>query len=513
MMSSAFRFGVAALAAGGIALCAGSARGQTIVQGPVVNPANGSKYYVVQAADWNAARAFAATLCGSLATVEDSAENAWIGANLTNGGSLKLFLGLHAPAPAPANQASSYVWDDGSSSTYRNWNPGEPGLGGGAYVQLRPDVGFTWGAVGVAYTPYSVVEVKGVLRVPQDYATIQSAINAAQSGSTIIVGPGTHTGPIDFLGKRLTVRSIAGALGTTISGGSSPGVRFTGGEPAGTLLEGFTIQGYSGVSSAAMVINNNAAPTIRGCIVRGNSSTSGAAFVVNGAMPRFESCRFVGNSGTSGSGGTINSSGGAGTVMINCVTTSNSGTAACGLRVAASNLAIRNCTFAGNSCFDSVLIADASTVSIYNSILGNGIAITSVNGAPSLDVRYCCVTGGFAGDGNINADPLFRGNCPPTLTGETDYALAPGSPCIDAGNRGLYLPPFTAGGSLVDAAGQPRIVQDRASADTGPGRPPIDMGAYEFQTGEFPCAGDIDGDGGITIDDLFLYLNIYFTGC
>ncbi|GAH51482.1 unnamed protein product, partial [marine sediment metagenome] len=46
-----------------------------------------------------------------------------------------------------------------------------------------------------------------VLLVPGDYSTIQEAIEAASNGDTIIVAPGTYRENLDFLGKRITLRS------------------------------------------------------------------------------------------------------------------------------------------------------------------------------------------------------------------------------------------------------------------------------------------------------------------
>ena len=59
------------------------------------------------------------------------------------------------------------------------------------------------------------------------YPTIQAAINAAFSfGDTILIGPGTYTGPgnvdLDTQGKNLTIESQAGAAATVIDCGGSP---------------------------------------------------------------------------------------------------------------------------------------------------------------------------------------------------------------------------------------------------------------------------------------------------
>ena len=98
--------------------------------------------------------------------------------------------------------------------------------------------------------------------------------------------------------------------------------------------------------------------------------------------------------------------------------------------------------------------------------------------------------------GNIDADPLFDD------PNNGDYRVAPGSPCIDAGdNEAVPL--------AVDADldGLLRFADRLATPDTGYGTPPIvDMGAYEYQ-----CVGDLDGDGEIALADLALLLAHYGT--
>jgi hypothetical protein len=90
------------------------------------------------------------------------------------------------------------------------------------------------------------------IRVPEDFATIQKAIDNAHSGEIVEVGPGTYKGDgnrdIDFGGKAITVRSSAGAYSTIIdcTGSGSEGHRgfyFHGGEGSDSVLRGFTIRG------------------------------------------------------------------------------------------------------------------------------------------------------------------------------------------------------------------------------------------------------------------------------
>ncbi|CAD6492330.1 MAG: hypothetical protein CHKLHMKO_00254 [Candidatus Argoarchaeum ethanivorans] len=56
--------------------------------------------------------------------------------------------------------------------------------------------------------------------VPDNYATIQSAVNAANDGDTIIVRDGTYNENVD-VSKRLTIRSENGYGSTTVQAASS----------------------------------------------------------------------------------------------------------------------------------------------------------------------------------------------------------------------------------------------------------------------------------------------------
>lgn len=95
------------------------------------------------------------------------------------------------------------------------------------------------------------------LNVPDEYGTIQSAINSASEGDTVKVADGTHKGAgnrdISFLGKGIVVISENGAEHTIIDaeGSSSEYHRcfvFNSGEDTTSVLQGFTITGgYYGV--------------------------------------------------------------------------------------------------------------------------------------------------------------------------------------------------------------------------------------------------------------------------
>jgi hypothetical protein len=125
-------------------------------------------------------------------------------------------------------------------------------------------------------------------------------------------------------------------------------------------------------------------------------------------------------------------------------------------------------------------------------------------------VTYCDVRGGWAGWGNIDADPLF------VDPNGGDYRLLPGSPCIDAGCNAAVPPDFadldddgdTEEITPFDLDGEGRFFDDPDTDDTGCRCPPIvDMGAYEFgDTGPQPCPGDLDCDRDVDESDLGILL-------
>jgi predicted outer membrane repeat protein len=111
--------------------------------------------------------------------------------------------------------------------------------------------------------------------VPSEYATITSAIAAAQTGDTVWIASGIYSEPINPLGKAI---SIVGNGGSTVIDGTSLSDSLLiakSGETPATIIEGITFRngrvGASLVTIPTLRVGGgayveNASPTIRNCV-------------------------------------------------------------------------------------------------------------------------------------------------------------------------------------------------------------------------------------------------------
>jgi len=124
--------------------------------------------------------------------------------------------------------------------------------------------------------------------VPDNYATIQGAINASSNGDTIIVRPGTYVENIDFVGKAIHVQSDQGPIGTTIDGNSLDSVVvFRSGEGLDSVLEGFTVTNGNGLSPGGGIYCESSSPVIKGNWITDNEGYNygGGVCCVAGSTP------------------------------------------------------------------------------------------------------------------------------------------------------------------------------------------------------------------------------------
>jgi len=142
--------------------------------------------------------------------------------------------------------------------------------------------------------------------VPDEYGSIQSGIDAAIAGDTVLVSAGIYYETIDFGGKEITLLSADGEpSGTFIDGNVSSGsvVSFITGETNLSILDGFTIRNGSATSGGGVYIQS-ASPILRNCVISGNSATgSGGGIFIDSGTLTLENTTVTGNTSNSAGGG------------------------------------------------------------------------------------------------------------------------------------------------------------------------------------------------------------------
>jgi len=127
------------------------------------------------------------------------------------------------------------------------------------------------------------------IRVPQDQPTIQDGINAANTGDTVLVAPGSYFENINFNGKAIAVVSASGPKVTIIDGGKvNSVVTFSSGETTASVLRGFTIQNgdaTTGVGEGGGIAVEGSSPTIIGNTITNNHACEGDGIGVGFGSP------------------------------------------------------------------------------------------------------------------------------------------------------------------------------------------------------------------------------------
>jgi hypothetical protein len=223
--------------------------------------------------------------------------------------------------------------------------------------------------------------------------SIQAVITAAPSNEMRIinVAPGTYAGPINLLGKPIRLVGTGGAAVTTISGtgGQSQSViRAISGEPAISLIKGFTIRGgptgtplpsLPSASCGGGLLVFNSQTSVQDCIFTANEAPFGGGAYLLGHAGSITNCTFNANVSQGYGGGLqlFDSS----TTITGCSFTNNVAvTAGAGLHMVSNAPKLVSCTITGNDCNDQ----------------GGGISWDPVNPGSVLTLQGTAVTGNIA---------------------------------------------------------------------------------------------------------------------
>jgi hypothetical protein len=312
--------------------------------------------------------------------------------------------------------------------------------------------------------------------VPDDFLTIQEAINEAESLDVVTVKPGVYR---ENLIMKSGVEVIGSGADETTIRAEEEGSVVAFQDVESSTLKGFTITGGTGdllgresrvgggvysVNSTATIsqctISNNTASwgggvcvdrgsllTLEDCLLSTNSAASGAGiFCYEECQAILERTRIVDNSATESGAGACVVSGGL-LMMKSCEVVRNAATLGGGGVFAATlaSLEVLSSTIADN-VGEGILADPGATISLANTIVWANT--WDVDIPPDQDVQYCNIgTDGLAGNnGNISENPSF------VASAEGCYDLLPNSPCIDAGRNAVPGLPS------ADIHNEPRIV-------------------------------------------------------
>ena len=250
------------------------------------------------------------------------------------------------------------------------------------------------------------------------------------------------------------------AAGTASSGGGMFNSSFSSPTVTDSSFSGNT------ASSGGGMANSSSTPTLTGCAFSGNSASTGGGMASNSSAPTVTNCSFSTNSAAAGGGmhndasapvvtgcsfsgntvsladpaiayggGMCNAAFSTPTV-VNCAFFSNRASCGGGMGNLSSSPVVTNCTFTLNTATGGTTpygggiynTGASSAPKITNCILWNDSATTGpeiYDASSSIPtVAYSCVQGGYAGTGNIIADPLF-------VAAPANLRLQDPSPCIN----------------------------------------------------------------------------------
>ncbi len=284
-----------------------------------------------------------------------------------------------------------------------------------------------------------------VINVPDDYETIQGAIDASEDGDTVLVESGEYVENINFEGKAIAVIGNPDDPSQVIIDGNEDGsvVRFDNEEDENSILTGFALTNGTGSPdyednlSGGGIICLDAAPVLSYLKIYSNSAFDGGGIYIDGSAPLLHNIEIYRNDADVGGGIYVRNT----NMMIHKVTIyENDSYTSSGGIYTLQNLTLLNCTIYNNTSAEGISGIYCSGEIIVNSCIIWG----------HEEPKVFCDTGRFKfndieggrdavginrdpdwGDGNIDQDPLFLD------PNESNYCLNENSPCIDAGDPDL----------------------------------------------------------------------------
>jgi len=312
------------------------------------------------------------------------------------------------------------------------------------------------------------------LLVPQQYTSIQAAINAASTSDTVLVSPGIYYENINFRAKGIVLASTyiltndTTTIDATVINGSQPSLPdsascvIIASKVSGTSLDttsmiiGFKITGGTGTKwedehnpgsvyregggilvqyLSPRILHNHITYNYAIDLSGGMTSAGGGAIRCGDSNPLIQNNVIDNNQGRYGAGIVFNFCGG---IIRNNLIAHNTGgqnfggsgiwmyevNAQGSPRIIINNTIIHNYSIGPGGG----IRAWSSPATIKNNILWGNTASAGnqiYNGGGSITVTYNDIQGGYSGSGNISIEPGFD---------IQNYYLSASSPCIDKGD-------------------------------------------------------------------------------
>lgn len=243
------------------------------------------------------------------------------------------------------------------------------------------------------------------IKVPENFASIQAAINAANDGQTIIVSPGTYKENLNFNGKcNLTLVSTnpldeAVVAGTIINGNQTGACVVVENAETGIFISGFTITNGSGQSI--------------------DETTAGGGVFASGSSVTITNCSISENTAKAWGGGIYASN--ATVNIVNSIISANRNAAHGGgvWAGSSSTITITNCTISGNlvttagggiNAFSANVTITSSTINNNTAHSGGGIYANSPSNVTITGTTINDNTANYGGGVKVYAASLTLDN-------------------------------------------------------------------------------------------------------
>lgn len=271
--------------------------------------------------------------------------------------------------------------------------------------------------------------IAGVRQVPQEYPTIQAAINAAHYGETVLVSPGIYHERLSIDGKKITVRCVdaTGSARIVGNGRIGPIMHVSGLGSTGTKLENLALSAGQGSDGCGLLIED-ADVLVRHCSFVSNA---GGGVVNIASKSEFFRCEFETNKAQIAGGGFRNEGGSP--MLSECVLRSNTaGTFGGGVYSNAGRMTLIKSTISRNATHSGAwgggIYSGAGELVAIDSVIEKNVSLDSGGGifvaGGEASLIGCRFLGNYSANGwSVGSSGAVVSMNSSTVCGETATAM------------------------------------------------------------------------------------------